>query len=523
MADDFNPSLNVPPGMGGPPPQIQVQQPQVQAQPAPPDPQQAGAMHDTLFGKAAKALLGNDNQFSVDAQGNMQNNPVPQKPGNLFRQILGAAILGGAAGANGNPAQGFAGGAVRGGQASIQNAQQQDQMKQAQAQRDFQNRQAAAKESREATSALSEEQLRKAQLAEANANTYRINVLTQGANFTQHQDVANAGKQHFSDYQAAGLKPVMQDVSESDMQQTMKNRPGAGTLDWEPTGVKVSLDAQGNPTHEYTYSAYDPKGQIPVSQGTIDRWKKDGMDKYYPELFSVVKAGKPLDVNQYVTLKKTDERLYGDNLARTTNDNKLLKETADIKNTNAETASHLATAMHERAATGQIQQEKTKQQAFSNALGELNKVGGDFDKLTPKSKIIIGESAASQLPAMETEVKSLLNDVADPESQQKAKDLMSQMDSIRTLSMGAIRHGGVAPEKTGPTAKPNAGIDPGRYDTRTIYKAVQIANGMPKEKALAAIDSASTYSDAEKMAIKNKINNPEAETPNLVRDTPYTK
>jgi hypothetical protein len=158
-------------------------------------------------------------------------------------------------------------------------------------------------------------------------------------------------------------------------------------------------------------------------------------------------------------------------------------------------------------------QEKTKQEALSNAFNELNKVGGDFDKLTPKSKILIGEAQSTLIPGMNSEVKQILAD--DPsDSQGKAKQLMGQIDDIRNLSSQAIKHGGAANPENGqqPAAKPNANIDPVRYNVSLIDQATDKLKGLPKEQAVKFIDEAPTLSDAEKIAVKNSIINPKAPT-----------
>ncbi len=155
--DDQQPNVNGLPGMGGPVPNISTPPPQVQMAPQQqaPDPTQvaqaAQIAHDSAFGKMAKSLMGLDNQYSVGPDGTLQNNPVQEKPGSFFRKLLGASLLGGAAGAAGNPAQGFAGGLVRGGAAGAQQAQQQDQQKQQQAQQDFKDNQQVQSQNREQT------------------------------------------------------------------------------------------------------------------------------------------------------------------------------------------------------------------------------------------------------------------------------------------------------------------------------------------------------------------------------------
>jgi hypothetical protein len=432
-------SLTAPTGMGGSGlPQIQTPAPQVNQAP-PVDPNTA---HDQFFGRAAKMLLGNNTTYSVDANGNMQSSSTPNKPGQFFRNVLAAAILGGAAGAEGNPAQGATGGFVRGGAAEIQDQRQQDLLKQQQAQRDLQNRQSVSKEQREQQAFATEEEVRKAQIAQSNAQTLHLNMLMQGESLNQHEKLAEMGKTHFADYTASDLQPVFKDIPETEMNDVLKNRPGAGALDWAATGVKPVLGPDGKPSYETTYSAYDPKGQITVSQKTIDQWKKDGLDKYRPELFGVVKAGKPMDATAYIALKQMDEKLFADNVGRETKTLDVKKIQAEIDNFNAQRQAHLATAAHEYAETNKTkeaaQAEKTAQQALSNALEELNKNGGDFSKISSKAKVIIGESAAKLVPSMEAEVHAILtNDPTDSEG--LAKSLMKQMDSIRTLSLGAIQ------------------------------------------------------------------------------------
>jgi hypothetical protein len=399
-------------------------------------PQNPNIAHDTLIGRAFKALTGNDTQYTIDPNtGQTVATQTPQRPGQLWRNIVAAAIVGGAAGANGNPQQGFAGGFVRGGAAEGQEQQKQDAVKRQQAQTQFQNQNAANAEQREAQAAVTIDTLRKAQIAGANLENLRTAQLTQGESFKLHSDVASAGKQHFSDYDAAGLSPIMKDIPETEMQQTIANRPGSSTFDWEATGVKVGVDPKTNqPTYEYLYSAYDPKGQIPVSAGTIAQWKSDGMDKSYPDLFNIVKPGKMLEAQQYVELKRLDTKLFNDNLERQKSQQGADEIAARIKASNAEVTERLANAARARVETGQLLQTKTQQQAFGKALDELNTVDGDFSKLTPKSKVIIGESAKTLIPGITDEIRSAVQD----NDTDKAHQLMGELDDIRHLATQAL-------------------------------------------------------------------------------------
>lgn len=119
--------------------------------PAQPSPQQqaqiADVAHHSTLGKIASALLGKQTQYSVDPQtGQTIATAVPEKPGDLFRSILGGAILGMAAGKGQRSAlAGFA----AGGKAGLENSQQMDQQRLARAQQEFKNEQAAARSQRE--------------------------------------------------------------------------------------------------------------------------------------------------------------------------------------------------------------------------------------------------------------------------------------------------------------------------------------------------------------------------------------
>lgn len=156
---DMNPSFATPTGMGGgapslpdtPPlqPQVQMQPPAPAAQPVQPSPQDISIGHDTLFGRAAKTLMGGNTSYHVDENGNTVAVQSPNTFQSFAKNVLAASLLGAAAGANGNPAQGFAGGLVRGGAAEVGQQEQQDQLKRQEAQREFQNKQAVETQDRQ--------------------------------------------------------------------------------------------------------------------------------------------------------------------------------------------------------------------------------------------------------------------------------------------------------------------------------------------------------------------------------------
>lgn len=310
-----------PAGEPTPPEQSPVSgQPAPQAAPAPvqPTPQQvqqvqqaqletARTSHLANIGQMVMGAMGKDVNYSIDPQtGKTVTTVSPQKPGELFRRILAGALVGGAVGgqdaraAGGSPLAGAVGGA---GAAQAQ-IQQQDAAKQAQAQQDFKNQQNAAKTQQDQTEGDLNAQLQKAQIAHANLGTLQLNQLTQGKDYDVHVQHANAGKANIAGYEDAGLKPVFDAIPEADMQKTIQSNPGASALDWEPTGTHEVVDPDGTHHFQYTYSAYDPKGKVPLPQSTLTAWKNDGfLDSLGQNAADVLQPDKQLDASQFIALK----------------------------------------------------------------------------------------------------------------------------------------------------------------------------------------------------------------------------
>ena len=107
------------------------QQPTTVVQPVPVVPPHVAKL--AAFGQAFQTLAGTASSYSVDPQtGQTVQTQQKQAPGQLWRNILASAIMGGAsaqAAHNQNPNMGFGGGAVTGGAAAIQDARQQDILK----------------------------------------------------------------------------------------------------------------------------------------------------------------------------------------------------------------------------------------------------------------------------------------------------------------------------------------------------------------------------------------------------------
>lgn len=446
-----DPNTQAPPPISASQPQPPTQQaaPPPQAQPAAPQPTaaQANLAHSAVVGHGFKALMssmgGTTTQYQQTPDGPV---PVQQKNsgGDFFRSILAGAILGAGAGADKNDGSGAGyGGAARGINAVQANNQQQQQDRAKQAQQQFQNKLTADKDAREATAADTENQVRKAQIAQANAETLRTHLLIQGSSYELHQKVADADKDRVKTYEDAGVQPVFDNVSESEMNDIFKNRPGASALDWRHTGVKTVIDKDGNPNYESTLSAFDPNQPMPLSKGTIDQWKKDGLFKYHPEYENIAVPGKTLTVGQFKSLDQQAKNFYGQGLAQTKNDLETDHLKAQINEAKAATSEHFTQSA---LANLGIQEKKialTEKKAADTAWEHLAAVGNDPDKLTDShDKIALAKVAA---PAMAETLSAIKDAQANTQDQDAQKSLPGLWGRYNTLTkLASLAAGGQA-------------------------------------------------------------------------------
>lgn len=167
------------------PPALPVATAAPPAPPAQPTPQQRAAVaqvaHHTALGILAQKLFsGGHNEYTVDPQtGQTQQTFVKDPPGQIFRNIVGGFLLGGAAAsagtrvqdAEGNerrvPAQGFLGGAALGGAAVMQQQRALDEQRYERAQNQYKNQRDAQQQNQEGI-------LRAAQLEHSRLETYKL-------------------------------------------------------------------------------------------------------------------------------------------------------------------------------------------------------------------------------------------------------------------------------------------------------------------------------------------------------------
>src|SRR5208337_1803560 len=133
-------------------------------------------------------------------------------------------------------------------------------------------------------------------------------------------------------------------------------------------------------------------------------------------------------------------------LAKTKNDLDVKKDQAAINKDNAQSAEAFAAASKDRQEMKDAALGKTQAEQFNNALTELNTVGGDFDKLKPSSRVIISESMNKMVPYLTGEYKDILAS-NDPDSQQKAGEVLNQIQNLTSLGTRAL--GGIKPPPIG--------------------------------------------------------------------------
>ncbi len=395
-------------------------QPQPGAAPAPPDPATAAASADVQhhygIGRAFKSLLGGPSSQTDPRTG--QEVPVKKDHGALMRGILAGALLGSAAGSEtpNNPYSGFA----RGGAAALQDGRNQEQMKQKQAQQEFENQMKSRR-------ADTEDTLLKAQVAHYNAQTVRENQLIQGTDHEMHEKTANYGKTQLQPFIDAGVPYQFKDMSESDMHDLFKNNPNANNMLWEPTGTKITTDANGKPNVEMTYSAVDPKGKVKVTDAQVKQWKEDGLDQVYgKDAFDILKKDKELDINRYMTISQKGQELGNKALLKKRQDFELEKDKSQIDLSKAQVA-------HLKAESGKLYADIADKKAFDTGWGTLMS-GGDLSKLSPKQRTAVTKGLTEIQGTIERQIHELPKDESgNPRDQARAKELYDTWDTYQGI------------------------------------------------------------------------------------------
>ncbi len=374
--------------------------------------QQADTQHHSMLGKAFRSLMGNDTSFQIDPQtGKAVQTDTPRQPGQFFKSVIAASILGGATAAR-NRAPGFVQGAAEGGGAAIEHGEQEEDKKRQQAQEQFKNQLTSR-------SANTEEDLKRAQIAMHNAQTLRENQIMQREDYSFHKEVAENGMKQIKPYIDADPSLVkFKDVSESDMHDLMKNNPNAHNALWEPTGTRIVIGADGKPNVEATYTGVDPTGKVKVTDSQIQHWEAAGLKQIYGKEWGVLKDGKELDVKQYMALNQKAQELNNQQLS----DKKIKldedKEEAAIALTKAQ-------ASHFKAESAKLYSDEADRKAASEAFDILSS-GKDVSKLSIKGR----EALSKGLTEI---IKTNMNSIKD-----LPKNALGQLDEKEQVKAGEL-------------------------------------------------------------------------------------
>jgi hypothetical protein len=405
----------------------------VSGQSAPPD--QALVSHVSKLaqlGHVASRLLGEQQyQYQVDPKtGKTVAIPVKQKPGEVFRHIVAGAILGGMSSAG---EKHIGPGIVKGTEVVTARNDQQAAIARQQTQQQYQNQLAAQKEQREQSAFKTEEDLKRIEMAHYNATIAETATRIQGQSAELHQKLADSGKVELQSWLDSGVKPPHSNVSESEMTQFLKDHPGASSnVQWFPSGMRYGLDKNGNPTYENSFTAIDSNAKVKVTQAQIDQWKKVGVDKHSDSLFDpqFIKAGREIDASTMRALQRQYQVLYNRDLKEQT-------DKSDIAEKNAKTSQYLAAAARDRAETTKLGKESKQAEVFSDALKELSseKVNGNWDALSPGSKLVLGESANKM---MADDISGYKAALAQPGHDEEAQKFLADYQFWQTLAQKSV-------------------------------------------------------------------------------------
>jgi hypothetical protein len=500
-------------GPSGPPPTAPINIPNAGAPPAVPFQPQPQVKGPSPWQRAVHALLGSQTEYQQTPNG-----PVPvqvqNKPGQLFRSILAGAILGAGAGtANAEHNAGSGWGAAGAGARTVaQDQQQQQQQRQQQAQQQFENQ-------RQANQDQQQELVRKAQIAQANAETLRINKELQGQDFDQHVKIADIGRAGIKPYEDAGISPVAQNITESQMHQYIQDHPEASTYDWEPVSVKTVMtkDANGNevPTYESVYSAYDPKGKVTVPASTIAEWKKAGVFDRYPEYEAALSNNRTLPASTYVQVKGDANKVIADNLTKQNQQLETTLKQTQIDAAKAETKERLAAAYNDSISAREKQDQEKEKNALNTAWDHLAAAGNDPNKapMTAQDRITIARNIQ---PAIEQERKNIQESISDPsQTEEDRAPMWANLHAFEALAqLGAT-------QAAGPVAHPDVvtilsqvpGFDPqiaqkiANLSPDEIASQLQSATGIPEDVKNKILTSIGKTSDNTKFDVVDENGN----------------
>ncbi len=267
-----------------------------------------------------------------------------------------------------------------------QAASQQLANQRAQAQQDLQNKQmqlALNRDQREAAASETAKQIAAAHIASANAQTAKDNMDADKTDLANHQKIVDTGVAAFQPYLDAGLKPVHENVPESKIPPLFANNTDAKGHLWEPTSIHLSY-RNGRPYYEFSYSAIDPKGEVPVTPELKKQYKEAGMD---PKFLAGLQGVTTVPAEQMVSMNRALKKAQADK-----KDSMTVEEVkASINRLNADAAKSVAEARSANQDAELKKEGRAKDRLTNEALKHYGDVGGDASKLSADEKIEIND------------------------------------------------------------------------------------------------------------------------------------
>ena len=303
-----SPSEEVPtPGPGMiPQAPLQPADPGLSAGLTPPDPAGgAVARKPSLFSK----LAGTDVNYTIDpTTGATVPIRTPQKPGQMFKNILAAGLMaendiGLQSGAH-NFAQGLIQGVGKGYGTAYQQGQAEDDKRRTQALQQYKDQMEAQRNQRENKESAARLDLNKVQIAHENMQT-AVQQQVLYDHLRDNQDRAatfaqEADQKVVDDYKSLDIPPVtgLTNMTGDDMQKYLTNNPGASAkYKAAVTGKRMTVGPDGTPHVENLFSAYPIMNKVPptlLAEMKANHWDDPKNKQFYPVYQKMAKGG---DVN----------------------------------------------------------------------------------------------------------------------------------------------------------------------------------------------------------------------------------
>jgi hypothetical protein len=276
----------------------------------------------------------------------------------------------------------------------------------------------------------------------------------QGGNYTAHKGLVDDAKPVVEAYNATGLKPVAQNISEADMQKYIAANPGSASLDWQPTGTTHYVDENGITNYQTQWTAYDPKGSVIVPASLIKDWKSSGLLDMHPDLVQNMKKdanGQPmLPYAAFTNLNTENSRLKADAKQKTADDFQTKKDALELQHIAAQTAQERATAAAsgDEAALRSFELKQEKSAVAAQAV--IAKSGDEAWTLPPNKGGLTPDQKVALQPQIQKDIEGYRTELNDPllkeqlgstdsavvaAAQQRATELHQQLDAARAHSI----------------------------------------------------------------------------------------